>query len=117
VNGEAQIGKVFVGGDWIASNLATGVLPGADGLFGTADDTEIPGGTDQLASSIAGIIINGQVMGTPSSVSSTDHFGFVAEWVKSLKVHGVQIPLQPGPHNDDLTIGTTGDVTVLEITG
>lgn len=46
-----------------------------------------------------------------------EHFGFVAEWVKSLKVNGTEIALQPGPHNDDLAVGTSGEVTLLEITG
>src|SRR5690606_38445049 len=34
VNGNAQIGAVKVGGDWIASSLAAGVHPDLDGQFG-----------------------------------------------------------------------------------
>jgi hypothetical protein len=116
VNGEAQIGSVSVGGFWVASNLATGVLPGPDGLLGTADDTEISGGTDQLASSIASIVIGKQVLGAPGSGNTMVHFGFVAEWIKSLEVNGVQIALHSGPQNDDLAVGTSGEVTLLEVT-
>ena len=41
VNGDASIGNVEVGGDWVASNLVAGAAAGTDGLFGTADDTRI----------------------------------------------------------------------------
>jgi hypothetical protein len=39
----------------------------------------------------------------------------VAQWIVSLKVGGKVIPLKPGPHNDNLAIGTSGDVTLLEV--
>ena len=35
--------------------------------------------------------------------------------VISLKVGGKVIPLKSGPHNDDVAIGTTGDLTLLEV--
>ena len=115
VNGDAQIGDIFVDGNWMASNIAAGVTAGADGFFGTADDTLIPGGSDGVLAAIASIVINGEVQGTPASVNGTDHFGFVAELIGSLKLHGIVIPLNPGPHNDNLAIGTTNDMRVLEV--
>ena len=39
VNGDAQIGAVTVGKDWVASNLVAGVQAGDDTIFGTADDS------------------------------------------------------------------------------
>jgi hypothetical protein len=55
------------------------------------------------------------VIGTPASVNATDHFGFVAEDIGAFSVHGQTLNLQAGPHNDDLALGTTGDVTLLEV--
>jgi hypothetical protein len=115
VNGSAQIGDVLVDGDWMASNIAAGVMAGPDGFFGTADDTRIPGGSSGILSEIASIVINGKVEGTPASMNATDHFGFVAELIGALKLNGIVIPLNPGPHNDDFAIGTTDDMTVLEV--
>ena len=50
-----------------------------------------------------------------ASVNSTDSFGFVAEEIKSLSVRGAKFPLQSGPHNDNLPVGATGDVVLLEV--
>jgi hypothetical protein len=116
VNGQASIGAVKVGGDWVASSLVAGamsLLPGFN--FGTATDTEIGGlepSEDRIAQ-IASITIGGQAIGT---VGGTDHFGFVAERVGSLSVGGTVIPLHAGPSNDGLTtVGPTGDLTVFEV--
>src|SRR5260370_9836038 len=87
VNGDAQIGDVIVDRDWIASNLVAGVMAGADGLFGTADDAIIPGGSPGIIARINSITINGQVSGTPAAVNSTDHFGIVAEEIGSLRIN------------------------------
>jgi hypothetical protein len=128
-NADAQVGAVTVGGDWVASNLIAGVVPGGDGLFGTVDDKSINGaGTTNnpnIVSKISSVVIAGGVFGTPTSESSTDHFGFDAQWIASFKYGGVTVSLKPGADNDGFSlfppgdfahkVGSTGDVTVREV--
>ena len=64
-----------------------------------------------LLAEIASISIGGEVLGTPSSVSSTDAFGFVAQYIVSFSEGGIALHLKPGAHNDDLALGATSDVT------
>jgi hypothetical protein len=115
VSGDAQIGAVSVGGDWIASNLVCGATAGADGVFGTADDAEIPGETTSTAATIASIRIQGTVLGTFATVNATDHYGFVAEEIGSLSIGGVTFALEAGPSNDAFDIGGTQDVSLREV--
>jgi hypothetical protein len=123
-NGDAQIGAVKIGGDWIASNLVAGAKnlgvgdaaggsgSAADNVnFGDAHDFPIAPGVASVASKIASIAIGGVIRGT---VSANDHFGFVAEQIGSFTVAGVAIPLSSGAHNDNRNIGLTGDVTIHE---
>jgi hypothetical protein len=63
-------------------------------------------------SKIGSVTIGGQVLGT---VGGTDHYGFVAETVGTVRIGGSLVPMTPGMHTDDLSIGTTGDFNVLEI--
>jgi hypothetical protein len=127
-NGNAvdlQIGAVKVGGDWIASSLLNGVKNlGADNAvggagvnadnvnFGDAHDSLTNAGNPAILAKIASITIGGQILGT---TGGTDHFGFVAEQIGSFKVGVVAIPLTPGAHNENRTLGVTGDVTIHEI--
>ncbi len=126
LNRDAGIGLVNVGGYWAASNLVAGVMNlGADGLaggsgvnadntnFGDGFDTPIPGGTVPIIAKIAGIKIGGQVFGTPSTVSATDHFGFVAERIVSLKIGGIFSLLTFLP--DNLPVGQTSDMNAHEV--
>jgi hypothetical protein len=115
VSGDAQIGVVTVGGDWIASNLVCGATAGPDGVFGTSDDIEIAGETTTTPAGIASIRIQGKVLGTFSTVNSTDHYGFVAEEIGSLSIGGFAFALKAGPSNDAFAIGDTQDVSVREV--
>jgi hypothetical protein len=116
VNGSAQIGPVKVGADWIASDLvagaANGDTPAEDPFpnFGNVDDNVSSGATTGIHSSIASIVIRGQVIGTPASVNSADNFGFVADSIGSMTVgsFAITIPTNTTP----LEIGPTGDVDV-----
>jgi hypothetical protein len=109
-NADAQIGSVYVGGDWIASNLVAGAVAGADGKFGTADDAKMSGASvkDEVGinSRIASVTIGGQVLGT---VSGSDHFGIVAEQIGAVKIGGTPLALTAGIGNDDIPLGITGD--------
>jgi hypothetical protein len=98
LNGNAQIGAVTVGGDWIASNLESGCTS-TDGTFGDANDAAIAGGT---MSRIASIVIKGQVYG---EVGTTHTFGFFAETIGSFKTGGVSFHLKSGARNDGFGIG------------
>jgi hypothetical protein len=77
VNADAQIGSVYVGGDWIASNLVAGAVAGADGKFGTADDAKMSGASvkDEVGinSRIASVTIGGQVLGNGQRIGSLRH--------------------------------------------
>jgi hypothetical protein len=117
LNGDAQIGPVSVGDDWIASNLIAGAMNSASANtnFGDGNDASIGAGNPNIIAKIASITIGGQVFGTPNSTSSSDQFGFVAEQIGSLKIGGNAIALAAGPHNDNLSVGETTDVTVHEV--
>jgi hypothetical protein len=114
INADAQIGCVTVGGDWIASSIAAGSVPGLDGVFGTADDAKMTGAGVKddagISSRIESFEIDGQILGT---VGGTDHFGIVAESIGVVKVGATTIPTTAG--NDDTTIGITGDFRLREV--
>ena len=59
------------------------------------------------------------MQGTPSSVSSGDHYGFVAQQIGTFIYHEFYtLPLTSGAGNDlypGFSIGATGDVTVEEV--
>ena len=113
-NGDAQIGTIKVGGDWIASSASAGVTAGGDG-FGNANDTLIAGG-GAIVAPIAAIQIGGIVIGT---AGAGDHFGFVAEQIGSFKSFGFTAPLHAGPPPPPADVielsRATGDVTIREV--
>lgn len=109
VNADAQIGSVFVGGDWRASDLIAGLAPGADGFFGDATDVKISGtgvrDSAAVVSKIGSIVFGGRALGTTQAASAF-HAGIGAEYLASLKVGGTSIiPLQPGAKNDLFATG------------
>jgi hypothetical protein len=112
-NGNAQVGPILVGHDWVASTVAAGVLP-VNGLFGDADDAPLGPVDDGTVARITSIAIMGQALGT---VGSSDHYGFVAQQIGLLSVGGTTYPLQPGAGNDlaGLAVGATGDLRVREV--
>lgn len=116
-NSEVQIGKVIVGGDWSNSNITAGAARGIDGSYGTFDDflfNDANLGTG-VVSSIAKIVIRGQVSGTLLDLD--DGFGFVAERIGSFKANGVKAALKSGPDSnpDRLLVPGTSDVTIAEL--
>ena len=86
--------------------------------FGYANDSLIPGSNPAIISKIGSITIRGQVFGTPSSVSGTDHFGFAAQQIGKLKVGGRSFTLTAGEANDlaGQGVGVTGDLRIREVT-
>jgi hypothetical protein len=113
-NADAQVGRVKVADNWVASSLVAGATAGTDGLFGDSDDAAIAGGNPAISSRIGSVVIGGQVLGTQGG---GDHFGIVVQNVVSLRIGGTLIPLKAGNSNDDLQLllATTGDFGVHEV--
>lgn len=109
-NGNASIGPVTVGGNWIGSSIAAGVENPLLFLFGDGGDSIIVGST--AVSRIASIAIGGFIRG---STGGTDHYGFVAQQIGSVTVAGSVIPLSPSAHTDNRLIGLTGDFRIHEV--
>jgi len=116
-NADAQIGSIVVGGDWIASSAVAGIDSGSDNRFGNANDEKIGGGgitdTAETISKILGIVIRGQIYGTPVAYGG-DHFGFVAERIGLLLLGGKIVPLTADVDVVELCLAT-GDITIREI--
>jgi hypothetical protein len=114
VNGDAQVGRVAVGGDWIASNLVAGVQnpASANGLFGDGNDQSIGAGNTAIASRIGAVDIRGVVIGRDDG--GNDHFGFSAQQIGSFRAGGVAAPVTPARDVIELA-PLTGDVTVREV--
>ena len=121
-NPDAALGSLFVKGNWTISSLAVGIDNGADNRFGTNDDAGIsPSGAfsdGPAVASIANLIVNGPVAGTPAFVAGfsgifDDDFGFVAESFRAVRFSGVPLPLTTA--GDDLLVAATLDVRLREI--
>ena len=104
-----------MGGDWVASSLATGAIAAGTGFFGGADVFKITGGGAKdeatLNSQIASVTIKGQAFGT---LTGGDFFGIVAERVGLVSVGGVALPTAAGHGNDDFVVGSNIDFKVNE---
>jgi hypothetical protein len=81
-NQQTQIGKVTVGGNWTASNLAAGAATGPGNQWGLPGN-ELAGNGGSFAARIASIVIKGGLFG---SINPADSFGFVASQVGSIKI-------------------------------
>ena len=110
LNPDAQIGSVYVKGNWSAGDILAGVIDGGAAGFGTAGDVKIPG-TDnsKIVSQIASIIIGGNVSGTDGA---GDHFGFTAQKIVALKVGKVVIPFTAAA---DQNFDVAADVSGREV--
>ena len=118
INPGAQIGSITIDGNCTATNIIAGAQNSSpvNANFGDNNDVPIPSNsTINALSAIASITINGTVSGTDSTTNAADHFGIVAQQIGALTVHGTQIHLTPGPSNDDIPLGNTGDFNVHEI--
>ncbi len=111
-NGNAQIGPVTVGGDWIASSLGAGVRNTVDlTLLGNGHDSIIPGGVGPSIAKIVSVTIGGIVEG---SDASNDHFGFVSHSIGAFKSLGFSAgPTTVASNPSRIVIPTiTGDVAI-----
>lgn len=112
VNADAQIGSIFIGGDFVLSDIIAGLSDGGDGLFGDAQDTKISGAgvrdnpnVTDVRSAIASIVVGGRAYGSSNPASSFT-CGIGAEQIGSLKIGGDSvIPLLLGGKNDTFASG------------
>lgn len=114
-DGNAQVGAVTVGGDWIASSLAAGVQnsngPTHFGQSAGTNDAIIPPATTTNSiARIAGITVAGSVIGDATATNGTDQFAFISERIHALSVHGAKASFT-FPNLSPLT----GDVTVRQL--
>jgi hypothetical protein len=105
---DAQIGRVFVGVDWIASTLLVGAIVSGNSFTRIVDPKDNPA----ILSSIAAVTIGGRVQADPGTVTPPPS-GFAAEFIKSLTVGGVALLLSAGAHNDHLFV--VPNVRLLEV--
>lgn len=114
-NADAQINAVTVSGDWIASSLVAGAIPG-NGFYGDAGDAKMSGAGVKdnitLSSKITSLTIAGQANGDFAGIGSN---GIVAENIGTVRVGGTLIPTTAGNGNDDFALGITGDFKIIEI--
>lgn len=103
-NGDAVLGAISIGGDFIASSIAAGVNR-TDMHYADANDAVIANGTPAL-SRIAAITIKGQVLG---SAAMGDHFGFIAQSIGAVKIGA--FTYTPGTTPIELS-EISGDVTL-----
>jgi len=94
----STLGKIKVGGDWIASGLAVGATAGPDTIFGTGDDI-IQAGT----SSIGVVKIKGQALGSPEE---GDSFRIISRTIGALTVGAETYAFGPGAQTQFLGFGS-----------
>jgi hypothetical protein len=101
-NGDAILGSISVGGDWVGSSAAAGVSYGNDMDFATNDDSAGTSNAPNL-SRIAAITIRGQVLGTSTA---GDRYGFTAQSLGPIKIGGLATPaaIQLATLYDDVAV-------------
>lgn len=112
---DASIGKVTIGGDFIASVIAAGVDP-QDDFFADGDDALIVGSEDpSIIARIGSVLIRGAVTGTGSPAD--DSFGIVAEEIGKVTIGKTVAALTTGARNDTtgVLLGSAMDVRAQEI--
>jgi hypothetical protein len=109
---DVSIGKVSVSGDWMASTIVAGVTAGDDGVLGTGDDELFDGGSADVVSRIASVMIKGNAIG---STEAGGRFTISAEQVGSVTVGGIKQKLSSLATDKLVALGSTGDFFVNEV--
>jgi hypothetical protein len=113
-NPDVVIGAIKIGGNWVQSVAAAGVV--SNGLFADLNDVAVndPTPNDNIVSQIASVTIKGSAMGT---FGGSDGYGFVAQRIGKLRVGLTTYALQPGAGNDTtpILVGPTGDLRAREV--
>jgi hypothetical protein len=112
VNGNAQVGTITVGRNWLASSVAAGIRDLDGDGFGGSDDQVINALFDATISRIAAVTIKGQVIGT---AAPGDEFGFVAQDIGAMKIGGRKIAFD-GTEGQVFPLSSlTGDAIAREV--
>ncbi len=112
-NGNAQIGAVTVGEDWIASSILAGVRDTRGGPFGAPYSVISTPAADATLSKIASIQIKGSVIGTSLY---GDGYVFAAQHIGSFKSLGFVAALTAAKDVPMMLARTTGgDVVIREV--
>jgi hypothetical protein len=111
-NGNAQIGSVTVGGDWITSTMFAGIRDKNGDGFGGADDEVASDPATGPVASIASILIKGDVIGSPFSGAT---FGFLAQQIGKFKANNAAPVLTAGKDAPVTLNLIGGDVFLREI--
>ena len=115
MNCDTLIGTVTIGGDLVESSIVSGIGAGGDGVFGTDDDSTVPGSVavnnnPGLFSTIASVTVKGLFLG---DTSSPGNYGIVAAQIGKV--------MSGGPANDIVRLsgsdGTLGDFFAREDVG
>ncbi|MEO6846385.1 MAG: hypothetical protein ABI443_03400, partial [Chthoniobacterales bacterium] len=117
VNPFAQITSVTVGGNWAASSVAAGALPGTHG-FGAGDTPsldKVVGGTPPTWYGDFGRIGSITITGTVAGGNSGDQYGFVAANFGSVSVNSQTVTV-PG-HTGASTVADSGSSTNIQGSG
>jgi hypothetical protein len=102
-NGDAQIGRVLIKGNFIASSIVAGVKT-TDNFFGNADDASVPGVSGTIFSKIGSVVIGGQAYGT-TDPADLNTYGITAQLLGSIRIGGALLPLTAGASNDTFALG------------
>jgi hypothetical protein len=102
-NGDAQIGRVTIKGNFIASSIVAGVKT-TDTFFGNLDDAAAPGISSTIVSKIGSVLIGGQAYGTTDPLDLAT-FGITAQQLGTIRIGGALVTLTPGASNDTFASG------------
>ena len=110
VNGNAQIKSIRIGGTAAGVNVVAGVLPGADGEFGTDDDSSYGDFTDGIDPVVGKLTVAGQWLATEAA---DDAFVVTADRVLKCSVNRVRLPLTTA--NDAEVLTLSPDTKLIEL--
>lgn len=110
VHSDVILGKITIGGDFSASDIAVGIKPDTDGFFHNAVSLANSVNFSILAT-IASVTIKGAATGTSTAL---DGFGIYAQSIGAAKVAGRAFALTAGA-SEDFTFGTFSDLRLREV--
>jgi hypothetical protein len=111
-NGNAQIGIVTVGGDWVGSTMFAGIRDTNGNGFGGPDDSVASEPNTGPVASIASVMIKGDVIGAPFAGPL---FGFLAQHIGKFKANNAAPILTAGKDAPISLNKQTNDTFLREI--
>lgn len=115
VNSAAGIGAIAIGQNMSNTDIIAGVIAGADGYFGTADDRPIEDNVANGYATIGSLAVGGQVYNDVWSFQNPISFGVSAAHVSKVTINGSEVILNDGYSNDATPLGLTGGTNLFEV--